>query len=298
MAPAAPDHDDDTRQLLVGRLRTGLWLILVGIVAFALSDPVMHPDLFRQLYAVVGVELVVVLGAIWLVGFAASRAQVIAIALTVASALCVTTALSGNIVGDAATTPVLLLVFTLGAATLLPWDRPQLALQVVATAAILWNVHVVRGHRGGPRRASLGVAERPAGRDLPRRAAAAARCARRRGVSQTRRRWVAEPVRSMRAPRKLPHRRTAPEFTRWTTVAITSSSLSASSFTAVTSSSNVVCAFMIPASLSSSRPVIRKDGARLRRWVEPPGPPAKTQENGPSASPRQDRTGRDVSRRR
>jgi two-component system, LuxR family, sensor kinase FixL len=52
MAPAAADHDDDTRLLLVGRLRTGLWLILVGIVTFALSDPVMHPDLFRRLYEI------------------------------------------------------------------------------------------------------------------------------------------------------------------------------------------------------------------------------------------------------
>ena len=147
MARAAPDPpDDDTRQLLVGRLRTGLWLTLAGILAFAVSDPVAHPDLFRQLYAVSGVELVAVLGAIWLVRFATSSAQVIAIAFAVMSVLCVTTALSGNILGDAATTPVLLLVFTLGAATLLPWGVwPQLALQIVATAAILWNVHVVRG---------------------------------------------------------------------------------------------------------------------------------------------------------
>jgi C4-dicarboxylate-specific signal transduction histidine kinase len=37
-------------------------------------------------------------------------------------------------------------VLTLGAATLLPWGIwPQLALQVVATAAILWNVHMVHG---------------------------------------------------------------------------------------------------------------------------------------------------------
>jgi signal transduction histidine kinase len=147
MARVASDQlDDETRQLLAGRLRGGLWLVLIGIVVFAASDPVVHPGLVRQLYAVVGVELAVVLGAIGLVGFTTSAAQVIAIAFTVVSTLCVTTALSGIIVGDIATTPVLLLVFTLGVATLLPWGVwPQLALQVVATAAIVWNVHMVRG---------------------------------------------------------------------------------------------------------------------------------------------------------
>jgi hypothetical protein len=71
MAPADSDrHDDDTRQLLAGRLRAGLWLSILCIVAFALSDPVVHPDLVRQLYGVVGIELAVVLGAIWLVRLA------------------------------------------------------------------------------------------------------------------------------------------------------------------------------------------------------------------------------------
>ena len=37
-------------------------------------------------------------------------------------------------------------MLTLGAATLLPWGPwPQLALQVVATLAILWNAHAVGG---------------------------------------------------------------------------------------------------------------------------------------------------------
>ena len=147
MAGVVPDdHDDETRQLLAGRLQAGLWLVLIGIGVFAATDPMSHPDRVRQLSAVVGLELIVVLGAIWLTRLATSSAEVIAIAFTAATALCITTALSGIIVGDVATTPVLLLVFTLGAATLLPWGVwPQLALQAVATAAILWNVVAVRG---------------------------------------------------------------------------------------------------------------------------------------------------------
>jgi signal transduction histidine kinase len=146
MAPGALDGDDDIRQLLVVRLRAGLWLTLIGVVVFALTDPVTHPDRIRQLAAVVGFELAVLLGALWLLRLVTSTRHIIALAFTAVSVLCVTTALSGIIAGDAATTPVLLLVLTLGAATLLPWGVwPQLALQAVATAAILWNVHTVRG---------------------------------------------------------------------------------------------------------------------------------------------------------
>jgi signal transduction histidine kinase len=137
---------DDTRNLLAGRLRAGLLLSLLGIAVFSLSDPVVHPAQKRWLYPLAALQLVVVLGGLWVTRFAARTMHVIVIAFTVVSVLCVTTALSGIIVGDAATTPVLLLVLTLGAATLLPWGPwPQLALQVVATLAILWNAHAVGG---------------------------------------------------------------------------------------------------------------------------------------------------------
>ena len=107
-----------------------------------------HPERVRQLYAVFAVELAVVLGALWLLRAATSTGHAVAIAFTTVSVLCVTTALSGIIVGDAATTPVLLLVLTLGAATLLPWGMwPQLALQVVATG----GDPVERAHGARPR---------------------------------------------------------------------------------------------------------------------------------------------------
>src|SRR5262245_63372201 len=115
MAPAGPDRfDDETQRLLVRRLRAGLWLAAICVVAFALSDPVTHPQRVRQLYMVFVVELAVLLGALGLLRVATRRAHAIAIAFTAVSALCVTTALSGIIVGDSATTPVLLLVLSLG----------------------------------------------------------------------------------------------------------------------------------------------------------------------------------------
>ena len=134
MAPASSSLDDDTQQLLVQRSRAGLGLVLVAVVVFTLTDPQVHPESFRQLYRLDALEIAVVLVAFWLVGVAATEVQVIAIALVAVSALCCITAVAGVVARDAATTPVLLLVLTLGAATLLPWGIwPQLALQIVAT---------------------------------------------------------------------------------------------------------------------------------------------------------------------
>ncbi|HKA28414.1 MAG TPA: hypothetical protein VKH82_03490, partial [Candidatus Binatia bacterium] len=146
MALALPDSDDATRTLLAGRLRAGLLLCLLGIAIFSLNDPLAHADQVQRLLLIDALEFAVVLGGLWIARYATKSVHVIVIAFTVVSFLCITTALSGIIVGDTATAPVLLLVLTLGTATLLPWGLwPQLALQVVATLAILWNVHALGG---------------------------------------------------------------------------------------------------------------------------------------------------------
>jgi signal transduction histidine kinase len=146
MALALPDGDDATRTLLAGRLRAGLLLCLLGIAIFSLNDPLAHADQVQRLLLIDALEFVVVLGGLWIARYATKSLHVIVIAFTVVSFLCVTTALSGIIVGDTATAPVLLLVLTLGTATLLPWGLlPQLVLQAVATLAILWNVHALGG---------------------------------------------------------------------------------------------------------------------------------------------------------
>src|SRR5262245_22027382 len=134
MALALPDGDDATRTLLAGRLRAGLLLCLLGIAIFSLNDPLAHADQVQRLLLLDALEFAVVLGGLWLAGSATKSVHVSVIASPVVSFLCITTALSGIIVGDTATAPVLLLVLTLGTATLLPWGLwPQLALQVVAT---------------------------------------------------------------------------------------------------------------------------------------------------------------------
>ena len=146
MPPERSPLDDDAKQLLAYRFRAGLGLVLVAIVVFALTDARVHPESFRQLYRLDALEFGVVLAAFWLVGVAATELQVVVVALVAVSMLCCTTAVAGVVANDAATAPLLLLVLTLGAATLLPWGVwPQFVLQIVATLAILWSVHRVHG---------------------------------------------------------------------------------------------------------------------------------------------------------
>src|SRR5262249_56527397 len=121
-------------------------LALGGIVVFAPTAARVHPESFRQLYRLDALEFGVVLAALRLVGVAATELQVVVVALVAVSVLCCITAVAGVVANDAATAPLLLLVLTLGAATLLPWGVwPQFVLQIVATLAILWSVHRVHG---------------------------------------------------------------------------------------------------------------------------------------------------------
>lgn len=137
---------DELKDLLIQRLRAALWLLLAGIVVFGLTDPVTHPDRLMPLWLLIAIEMVVVLAVLWRLGRPIGSTSAVVYGLFVACVLCVTTAASGIVADEAVTTPVILLVLTMSAATLLPWGlRPQLVVQTVASAAILWNVHAVDG---------------------------------------------------------------------------------------------------------------------------------------------------------
>jgi C4-dicarboxylate-specific signal transduction histidine kinase len=69
---------------------------------------------------------------------------IVGCALATVGLMCLTTAASGIVTDDAATTAVLMVVTSMVTATLFPWGvGPQLVTGVFATAAILWNVQVV-----------------------------------------------------------------------------------------------------------------------------------------------------------
>ncbi len=137
---------DDAKDLLVERLRGGLGLVFVGIALFGVADPVVHPDRLVPLYLVIAAELAAVLATFWRLRYPITARTAVVLGAAVVCLLSLTTAASGVITQDAATSPVLILVLTMGAATLLPWGvGPQLIVQVVGTAAVLWNLHAVGG---------------------------------------------------------------------------------------------------------------------------------------------------------
>lgn len=132
--------------LLAQRLRVGLWLSLTSITLFALVDPFVNRGLLVPLYAIKAVQIAVVIAVFRLLRRPLSRRAVILTALLVVAVFSVTTAMSGIVTADAGTTPVLLAVLSMGAATLLPWGvRPQLAVQTVVVGSILWNLWAVHG---------------------------------------------------------------------------------------------------------------------------------------------------------
>ena len=137
---------EDTQALLVERLRAGLWLILIGIVAFAVADPIARPAQLWPLVTVQAVEIAAALAAFAALRTERGREHAILVALAFVCLLSITTATSGNLMNDAVTTPLLLSLMSMGTATLLPWGvRPQLVTQTVAALCALWNVASVGG---------------------------------------------------------------------------------------------------------------------------------------------------------
>src|SRR5262245_13629096 len=146
MVPGVPVPPTESVTLLAQRTRVGLWLSLTSITLFALSDPFLNADLLAPLYAIKAFQVAVAIILFAVLDRATRRRTVALAALIAVAVFSVTTALSGNITGDAGTTPVLLVVLSMGTATLLPWGVwPQLATQVVVAGSILWNLWTVHG---------------------------------------------------------------------------------------------------------------------------------------------------------
>ncbi len=149
MPVGADTSREEITALLIDRARAGLGLSLLSISLFALADPFVYPDRLAPLYGLKVVQIGSALAALGVMHRGVSLTRAVVVALVTLTILCVTTAASGIVTEDAGTTPVLLVVVTMGAATLLPWGvGPQMLLQVVASASVVWNVYVVRGAEG------------------------------------------------------------------------------------------------------------------------------------------------------
>src|SRR5262249_10924793 len=150
--PAMPDVDTagppspESVALLAQRARVGLWLSLTSLSLFALVDPFVHPSLLGTLYAFKAFMVVVSFGLFQVLRRPATRLQAVTAVLLAVAVFSVGTAASGIVTGDAATTPVLLVVLSMGTATLLPWGvYPQLAVQVIVIVCVMWNQWAIQG---------------------------------------------------------------------------------------------------------------------------------------------------------
>src|SRR5437867_1764263 len=131
---------DETTRLLVRRIRAGLYILLLAIGLFGLSATVLNRTQLAPLLALKGVQLATVLGVFWLLRAPARWRWSVPAALVTVSEVCITTAASGIVAHDVATTGLLFILFTTATATFLPWGiRPQLAMVVVAACSAVWN---------------------------------------------------------------------------------------------------------------------------------------------------------------
>ena len=144
--PTAGRSSSESVALLVQRARGGLWLSLTSISLFALVDPFLHRDLLGPLYAFKAFMVAVTFGLFRALRRPASRPQAVIAVLLAVAVFSVGTAASGIVTGDAATTPVLLVVLSMGTATLLPWGvYPQLAVQAIVIVCVMWNQWAIQG---------------------------------------------------------------------------------------------------------------------------------------------------------
>jgi signal transduction histidine kinase/CheY-like chemotaxis protein len=136
----------DTKQLLVGRLRVGLWIMLLGTL-LAMTAALLSPPANLRIECLIdSVTAVVVLTLLWSLRVAALRERALTIALLTVATECISAATSGVAAHDLLPTALILLVLTLFTATLLPWGiGPQLVTVGMATIATLWAVYMETG---------------------------------------------------------------------------------------------------------------------------------------------------------
>ncbi len=130
----------------MARLRAGLLLCLTSIGTFALADIGLRFEQLVPLFAVKLGQVALIAVALATLPAAARRGVAVGVAVAIVLAIDATTALSGVLSGDVATTPILLVVIVMATATVLPWGAwPQAATAVFAGVAAIWNAWAVGG---------------------------------------------------------------------------------------------------------------------------------------------------------
>src|SRR5262245_2616651 len=154
--PGVDDRPPEAAALLAQRTRVGLWLSLTSITLFALVDPFVNRSVLGPLYAIKAFQIGVTIAVFRILRRPTTWRASVAAAMTAVIVFSVTTAWSGIITRDVGTTPVLLVVLSMGTSTLLPWGMgPQIVTQIVVFGSTMWNLWAVQGQ---PADSSLPIA--------------------------------------------------------------------------------------------------------------------------------------------
>jgi PAS domain S-box-containing protein len=145
--PQPTAHEEESQRLLVDRLASALRFLAAILTLFVVGDLLRGEPNLAQLLALKALQFVAIVGALASLRGPRGPSRAIAVAIACGTLLCVTTAASGVLRGDATTAPLLFVVLLMAMATLLPWGtRPQLVAVLVGLAATLWNLWAVDGN--------------------------------------------------------------------------------------------------------------------------------------------------------
>jgi signal transduction histidine kinase len=133
--PSERPLTDDVSHLLRRRTRTGLWIILGTIAAFAIADVGVAADVRVTAYGLKGAHLLLVLGLLAWLRWPLGATQIFVVALLAVNGTYVLMAAGDVVKGHLATTPMLCVVCNLTAAALLPWGMRGQLFTAAATGA-------------------------------------------------------------------------------------------------------------------------------------------------------------------
>ena len=122
---------DKTHRLLVERLCVAMRGILLAVPLFALGEWWLGRGAAPALYLVKLVQVVMAFVVLRALRTAAQQRHAVALALLAAGVLCATTAASNILLHDAAMSPPLLSVLTVGFAATFPWGLVPQSVTVV-----------------------------------------------------------------------------------------------------------------------------------------------------------------------
>jgi hypothetical protein len=131
---------EETKPLVLGRVRAVLCLGLVGILLSVLFDVRAGGPELRRLLTVKAALVPLYAAMAWALGRVRTWRWDAAVAVAVAGGglICAANAVIGIVAGDVAMAVYVLTVFTMGGAVVLPWGvRPQLALVGVSLVGLL-----------------------------------------------------------------------------------------------------------------------------------------------------------------